>query len=81
MKVSHATLGILGMGRIGLEVAKRAKGFSMKILYHNRSRNIEAEKEVEATYCDKETLFKESDFIVVVVPLSKETRFSIFLIL
>ncbi|MBM4257979.1 MAG: D-glycerate dehydrogenase [Deltaproteobacteria bacterium] len=72
--VHHATLGIIGLGRIGTEVAKRAKGFDMRILYTNRSRNEEAEKRVDCTRVDLPTLLSASDFVVVLVPLSPETR-------
>ncbi|MEN1969783.1 D-glycerate dehydrogenase [Lentibacillus sp. N15] len=72
--VHHKTLGIVGMGRIGTAIAKRAKGFDMKILYHNRSRHPQAESTLQATYTDFETLLREADFVVSVVPLSKETN-------
>jgi len=74
MNIHNATLGIFGMGRIGEAVARRAKGFNMKIIYQNRSRNEEAESETEAQYVDFETLLKESDFIVITAPLTDETR-------
>lgn len=72
--IHHKTMGIVGMGRIGQAVAKRAKGFGMKILYHNRSRNMEAENELGAEYADFDTLLKSADFVVSVVPLTNETR-------
>lgn len=68
------TLGILGAGRIGKAFAKRSIGFDMKILYHNRTRDMEFEKNYNATWVDKETLLKESDFISVHVPLTSETK-------
>lgn len=68
------TIGIVGMGKIGSAVAKRATGFSMNILYHNRSRNASAEKQLGATYCSFEDLIKEADFIVNLTPLTDETR-------
>ena len=52
--VHHATLGIIGMGRIGREVARRATGFNMDILYHNRNRDTQAEKDFGAVYATKE---------------------------
>ncbi|WP_175059150.1 glyoxylate reductase [Thermococcus sp. 2319x1] len=67
------TLGIVGFGRIGQALAKRAKGFGMKIIYYSRTRKVEAEKEIGAEYVDFETLLKESDFISLHVPLTKET--------
>ncbi|KYG26628.1 2-hydroxyacid dehydrogenase [Alkalihalobacillus trypoxylicola] len=73
-QVHGATIGIIGMGRIGLSVARRAKGFSMKVLYHNRSRHIESENEVGAIYCeDIDTLLAQSDYVVLLVPGSKQT--------
>lgn len=68
-----ATLGIIGLGRIGEAVAKRAQGFNMKILYHNRSRKEELEKKLGVTYVDLETLLTESDYICVLTPLTEET--------
>ncbi|XP_061112604.1 probable 2-ketogluconate reductase isoform X1 [Conger conger] len=74
--VSGATLGIIGMGRIGYKVAKRAQGFEMKILYHNRNRRKEEdERAVGAWYCEKmEDLLQQSDFVMVVVNLSPQTH-------
>lgn len=72
--VHHATLGIIGLGRIGTEVAKRATGFDMRILYTNRGHNEDAEKRFGCTRVDFPTLLRESDFVVVLVPLSSATR-------
>ena len=68
------TIGIIGMGRIGTAVARRAKGFNMKILYYDIYRNEKAEKELGAKYVDLETLLKESDFVTLHVPLTPQTR-------
>jgi len=68
------TIGIVGMGRIGTAVARRAKGFNMNVLYHNRSRNEQAEKEVSATYESFESLLEKSDFVVSLLPLSETTE-------
>ena len=68
------TLGIVGMGRIGSMVARRAKGFNMKVLYNKRSRDEEAEKELGCEYRDLNRLFNESDFVTLHVPLTDETR-------
>jgi lactate dehydrogenase-like 2-hydroxyacid dehydrogenase len=69
--VHHATLGILGMGRIGQAIAKRAAGFDMRVLYHNRGRIPEAdERRLDATWVEKDRLLAESDFVVVMVPYS-----------
>ncbi len=72
--VYGATLGIVGAGRIGTAVARRAKGFNMKILYYDVvPMPPEIEKELDAKRVDLDTLFKESDFISIHVPLIKET--------
>ena len=68
------TLGIVGMGDIGTAVARRAKGFGMRILYHNRHRRPEAERETGAEYVPLERLMAESDYITLHVPLTAETR-------
>lgn len=74
----HSTLGILGMGRIGQAVARRGLGFGMKVIYHNRSRlSPDLEKECKATYVDKETLLKEADHLVLVLPYTPESHHSI----
>ncbi|AIF69566.1 glyoxylate reductase [Palaeococcus pacificus DY20341] len=67
------TIGIIGFGRIGQAMAKRAKGFGMRILYWNRTRKEKAEKEIGAEFVDLETLLKESDFVSLHVPLNEET--------
>ncbi|WP_085505750.1 2-hydroxyacid dehydrogenase [Thalassobacillus devorans] len=69
-----ATLGIVGMGRIGEALAKRAKGFDMNILYYNRSRKIETENKLGVKYVDFESLLSESDFICIMTPYTHETR-------
>ena len=72
--VHHSTIGIIGMGRIGEAVAKRAKlGFDMDVLYYNRHRKYDVEKKLGAQYCDLHSLLKKADFIVVMVPLTNET--------
>jgi len=68
------TIGILGMGRIGVAMAKRAKGMNMKILYYDVVRNEETEKETGAEYVDLETLLRRSDFVSVHVPLMPSTH-------
>jgi len=72
--ISHATIGIIGMGRIGEKVAKRATGFDMKILYYNRKRKPEIEREFGAEYRLLDDLLRESDFVVLLTPLTSETR-------
>lgn len=72
--VHHKTLGIIGLGKIGAAVAKRAKGFSMKVIYHNRKRRVdEAELGVEYVK-DIPTLLRMSDFVSLHVLLTKDTR-------
>jgi glyoxylate reductase len=71
--VHHGTLGIIGLGRIGREVARRATGFNMAILYHGHNRDTEAEKLFGARYVDKEALLRKSDFVSLHLPLSSET--------
>ncbi|MBB6446246.1 2-hydroxyacid dehydrogenase [Bacillus benzoevorans] len=73
--VHHKVLGIIGMGGIGTAVAKRAHfGFDMDILYHNRSRNPDAEQIYGATYCSLEELLNQSDFVCLMTPLTPETE-------
>ena len=73
--VHHATLGIFGLGRIGQAIARRAAGFEMKVLYHNRKRvAADIEKRVNASYVSKDELLRQSDFVVLQVPYSPETH-------
>ncbi len=75
MEVTGKTLGIIGLGRIGREVARRAKGFKMKVLYYKRRRLApEEEKELGVEYRSLEDLLKESDIVTIHVPLTEETR-------
>jgi glyoxylate reductase len=69
-----ATLGIVGMGRIGKAIARRALGFRMKILYTDAFRNEAAEKEFGATFVTLDELLAQSDFVTLHVPLMAETR-------
>lgn len=68
------TIGIIGMGRIGQAVARRAQGFGIKILYHNRSRAPQAEKEFNAKKVSLNTLLKKSDIVSLHVPLLPSTK-------
>ncbi|GCL71551.1 D-glycerate dehydrogenase [Paenibacillus naphthalenovorans] len=67
--VYGSTLGIIGMGRIGEAVARRAKGFDMNILYYNRSRKPDAEAGLGVIYTSMDELLQKSDYVVVLVPL------------
>lgn len=76
--VRGQTLGILGMGRIGQAIAHRAAGFGMPVLYHNRSALSEKdERACNARYVDKPQLLRESDFLMLVLPLTAQTRHAI----
>lgn len=72
--VYGATLGIIGAGRIGSAVARRARGFGMRVIYHNRRPNPALEAEVGAGYRTLDDLLRESDFVVLLAPLTAETR-------
>ena len=73
--IHHATLGIIGMGRIGRAIARRALGFDMRVLYNNRTRLPEAEeKHLNAAWVERDRLLAESDFVVVMAPYSPETH-------
>ncbi|HUJ00848.1 MAG TPA: D-glycerate dehydrogenase [Usitatibacter sp.] len=73
--IHHATLGIIGMGRIGQAIARRARGFDMRVLYYNRTRLSGAdEQRLGATHMDRERLLAESDFVVVMAPYSPATH-------
>lgn len=69
-----ATLGIVGLGRIGEALVKRAKGFDMDVLYYNRSRKYEQENELGITYSSLENLLRVSDYVCIMVPYSPETQ-------
>lgn len=74
--VHHATLGLVGLGRIGMEVARRAKGFNMKVIYFDaQRRSTQEEKELGAEYIPKlSTLLSRSDFVSLHVPLIPQTH-------
>lgn len=72
--VHHKTIGIVGMGKIGEAVAKRATGFEMDIQYFNRHRKLEAENNLGVRFSPFEDLIKTSDFIVCLTPLTEETK-------
>jgi len=73
--VHHATLGIVGMGRIGQAIAKRAAGFDMTVLYHNRkSVAKDIEQRLNARYVGLKDLLAQADFVILQVPYSAQTH-------
>jgi lactate dehydrogenase-like 2-hydroxyacid dehydrogenase len=76
--VYGSTLGVLGMGRIGQALARRARGFNMRVIYHNRSRVApEIEAELNAGYVSKADLLKQADHVVLVLPYTAENHHTI----
>lgn len=73
-EIHGTTLGIFGMGRIGAQVARRARAFDMEVLYHNRSPRPNVEATLGARYVSKEELLATADYVVLTVPLTAETR-------
>ena len=74
----HSTIGIIGMGRIGQGIAKRALGFGMNVIYHNRSRLSESdEKACGAKYVSKNELLQTADHVVLVLPYTTENHHTI----
>lgn len=73
-EIHHSTLGIIGLGRIGTQIAQRARGFDMRVLYHNRNRRPEIEQNMSVQYMPMDQLLAESDFVVLSVPLTDDTR-------
>ncbi|WP_179402556.1 2-hydroxyacid dehydrogenase [Burkholderia guangdongensis] len=73
-----STLGVIGMGRIGQAIARRARGFDMRVIYHNRSRVApEIEAELNAEYVSKEALLARADHVMLVLPYTKENHHAI----
>jgi len=73
-EVHGATLGIIGLGRIGRQIAQRARGFEMTVLYHNRRRNAEAEEALGVRYAEFGELLAAADYVMLSCPLTDETR-------
>ncbi|HLU49837.1 MAG TPA: NAD(P)-dependent oxidoreductase [Planctomycetota bacterium] len=74
LEVHGSTLGIVGLGRIGRQVARRALGFDMRVLYTGRRRREDAERELDVSYASLENLLRESHFVCLTVPLTDQTR-------
>ena len=72
--VHGATLGIVGLGQIGLEMAKRGLGFDMRVIYYSRTRKPELERQYGLEYADPIALLRSADFISLHLPLTPETR-------
>jgi glyoxylate reductase len=72
--VSEATLGIVGLGQTGIEVARRARGFDMELLYYSRSRKPDAEVEFGMTQVELSELLRRSDFVSLHCPLTPQTH-------
>jgi gluconate 2-dehydrogenase len=76
--IHGSTLGVIGMGRIGQALARRARGFNMQVLYHNRSRVApEIEAELNAQFVSKEELLRRADHVVLVLPYTKDSHHTI----
>ena len=73
-EIHGATLGIVGLGRIGLEIARRARAFDMRLLYHNRRRRDDVAAALPARYVSFAELLAESDYVLLSTPLTGETR-------
>lgn len=76
-ELSGSTIGILGFGRIGQAVARRAKGFDMDVIYWNRSKKPEAEAQIGATYHEFHDVLKQADFLVIMLPFAPELKYLI----
>ena len=73
-EVNGSTLGVIGLGGIGTETAKRALGFDMKVLYHSRTRKRDVEEEYGFKYASFKRILEESDFLSIHVPLTPKTQ-------
>jgi len=72
--VHHATLGLVGLGRIGVEMAKRARGFDMRVLYYDVYRREDVERELGITYAPLDDVLTQADFVSIHTPLTPDTR-------
>jgi glyoxylate reductase len=73
-EVHSSTIGIIGLGRIGLEIARRARAFDMSVLYYNRNERDDLPAELEARYTPFDQLLAQSDYVVLSCPLTEETE-------
>jgi glyoxylate reductase len=73
-EIHGATLGIFGLGRIGEQIARRARGFNMTVLYHNRRQRTDLDASLGLRYVSREQLLADADYVVLSVPLTAETR-------
>ncbi len=73
-ELAGKTLGFWGAGRIAQAIARRALGFDLRIIYHNRSRKPDFERSLRARYVEFPELFRQSDFVMLAVPLNEDTR-------
>ena len=73
-EIHGATLGIVGMGQIGVEMAKRARGFDMRVIYYSRTRKLELESELGMEYFEPSDLLSTAEFVTLHIPLTQETR-------
>ena len=73
-EIHGTTLGIFGLGRIGSQVAKRARGFDMKVLYHNRTRRPDVEQTLGVSHMSRDELLATADYVVLTMPLTEATR-------
>ena len=72
--IHHATLGLIGLGRIGTEMARRGQGFSMRVIYNDVVRREDLEQELGLEYADFDTVLRESDFVSMHVPYMPATH-------
>jgi glyoxylate reductase len=72
--IHGASLGLVGLGRIGLAVARRAMGFNMRVSYYDLTRNLDAERQLGIAYSELDALLSDSDFVSLHVPLTDSTR-------
>ncbi len=72
--IYQSTIGIIGLGRIGEALARRAKGFNMNILYHSRNRKLQAEEELGLHFASLEDLLRKSDFVCIMTPYTTDTH-------